>query len=54
MALGVAVLVYLGLRLVASVVVSRLARFAKATDTGWDDIVTGALQRTKGILLLWS
>lgn len=51
-ALGVAALVYLALRVVASVVVSRLASLARTTETRWDDLVTAALGRTKGSLLL--
>jgi small-conductance mechanosensitive channel len=51
--LGLAVLVYTGLRLVASVVVSRLAKIAKGTATHWDDVVTDALGRTKGFVLLF-
>ncbi|MEX2467235.1 MAG: mechanosensitive ion channel family protein [Gemmatimonadota bacterium] len=51
-AAGVAVLVYVGLRVVSSVVLSRLAGFARGTSTQWDNIVTEALGRTKGFVLL--
>lgn len=51
-ALGIAALVYLGLRVVTKVVVSRLASLARKTEIRWDDIVTAALGRTKGSLLL--
>lgn len=51
-ALGVTAAVYLVLRLLATLVVSRLASFARTTETRWDDIVTSALGRTKNSLLL--
>lgn len=52
MALLLAILAYLFLRLAARVILTRLAKFAPSTETDWDDIVTTALQRTKGWSLL--
>lgn len=51
-ALGAALVTYLSLRLLAGVLVSRLAKLASGTHTRWDDIVTHALRKTKGIVLL--
>lgn len=51
-ALGLAALAYLLLRFLARVVLTRLAGFAPSTETDWDDIVSAALQRTKGWTLL--
>lgn len=51
-ALGVAVLVYAGLRIMAGFVVGRLVRLARGTTTHWDDVITHALKRTKAFVLL--
>ena len=50
--LGAAMVTYVALRLLAGVLVSRLARLARSTRTRWDDIVTHALRKTKGLVLL--
>jgi small-conductance mechanosensitive channel len=51
-ALGAALVTYLALRVFAGVIVSRLAKLASSTRTSWDDIVTHALRKTKGVVLL--
>lgn len=51
-ALGVTLLSWVVLRLAARVGISRLARLSRATEIRWDDILIGALQKTKGVLLL--
>jgi len=51
-ALGLTVLAFLTLRVIVSVLVGRIGRLAPNTETDWDDIITAALKRTKGIVLL--
>ncbi len=51
-AFGAALVTYLALRLLAGVLVARLAELASSTRTRWDDIVTHALRKTKGLVLL--
>jgi hypothetical protein len=51
-ALGVTLLAFLVLRLVAVTLVGRVARLASNTRTEWDDIVTSALQKTRAPTLL--
>jgi small-conductance mechanosensitive channel len=48
----VLIVVVLGLRVTARVVVGRLAALAKRTTTEWDDIVAAALAKTKSLFLL--
>jgi small-conductance mechanosensitive channel len=50
--LGLAILVFIALRLVTRLVLGRLARLASSTETEWDDIIDSALQRTKTVILL--
>ena len=50
-ALTVSVLVFLLIRIVIRLGVSRLARLAKETTTIWDDAVTDALSRTHGLFV---
>jgi small-conductance mechanosensitive channel len=52
LALCVTLVVYLSLRIFATVFLSRLAGFATSTKTSWDDIVSSALTRTKSWTLL--
>ncbi len=49
---GVAVGIYLILTVVLAVVRNRLSKLAARTRTQWDDIVVGALGRTKSLFLL--
>jgi len=51
-ALTVSVLVFLLIRIIIRLGVSRLARLAKETATIWDDAVTDALTRTRGLFVL--
>ncbi len=51
-ALGLTVLAFLAIRVILFVLVSRIGRLAASTKTDWDDIITAALKRTKGIVLL--
>jgi small-conductance mechanosensitive channel len=51
-ALGLTVLAFLGLRLTLFALVSRIGRFASSTKTDWDDVISAAVKRTKGIVLL--
>lgn len=51
-ALGIVVLSYVALRITARVLLGRLAQFATRTDTDWDDIISAALERTRGWILL--
>ena len=50
-ALGVAIAILIGLRLVEQVLIVRIQRLAKKTDTVIDDVVIGALRKTKLIYL---
>lgn len=51
-AFGAALVTYLALRVLAGVLVARLAKLASSTRTRWDDIVIHALRKTKGLVLL--
>ena len=51
-ALGVAAIVYIGLRLILSMVRGRLTRLAGVTQNQLDDLVIAVLSRTKGLTLL--
>lgn len=51
-ALTASVLVFLLIRIIIRLGVSRLARLAKDTTTIWDDAVTDALMRTRGLFVL--
>ncbi len=51
-ALGVALGAFLGLRIITSVVIGRVAGLATSTRTDWDDIISAALARTKRWILL--
>ncbi len=51
-ALAVSVLVYFLIHIIIRLGVSRLARLAKQTTTIWDDAVTDALSRTRGLFVL--
>ncbi len=50
-ALGVAIAILIGLRLVEQVLIVRIQRLAKKTDTVIDDVVIGVLRKTKLIYL---
>ena len=51
-ALTVSVLVFLLIHIIIRLGVSKLARLAKDTTTIWDDAVTDALSRTRGLFVL--
>lgn len=51
-ALGLTFTAYLALRFGAVALVGRLAKLSEGTRVEWDDIITSALGRTKGVLLL--
>ena len=51
-ALTVSVLAFLLIHIIIRLGVSRLARLAKETTTIWDDAVTDALSRTRGLFVL--
>ena len=50
-ALGVAIAILVGLRLVEQVLIVRIQRLTKKTDTFIDDVVIGALRKTKLVYL---
>jgi small-conductance mechanosensitive channel len=49
--LGIAVAVFLVLRLVERVIIVRLEKLTKRTETQWDDLVAQALRKTKAFFL---
>lgn len=51
-ALGVTLLAYLTIRTLAVALLGRIARLAASTKTEWDDIISAALQKTRGWILL--
>lgn len=51
-ALGIGLVTYIGLRVVMRVVVARARRVTTHTKFRWDDVILGALDSTKNLLLL--
>jgi len=51
-ALAAAVAAWIAVRVILRIVSSRLGKFAKQTDTAWDDIIVHTLSKTKAIFLL--
>ncbi len=52
MALGITIITFLVLRVAAFLLVGRISRLVRSAKPEWEDIITSALQRTKGIVLL--
>lgn len=50
-AAGLALLVFIGLRLARRFTVSSIGRLARKTSTSWDDLAIHALSKTRGLLL---
>jgi hypothetical protein len=52
LALGLALVAGIGLRLLLALVATRLRRLAQRTETAWDDVVIHTISRTKRLFII--